>query len=157
MRVFAATALAAAVLLPSSAFAGTNSSTFKVTTTVNAACQLSPNDINLSAYDPTSSTALTGSSTLAVTCTKGTTATLSFSSPNATGQVMKMKGAAKADLLSYGLYSDAGATTSVIGANLQVTSTDGTAKSVQIYAKVGAGQQVNADGYSDTVTVTAAF
>lgn len=157
MRVFVAAALAAAVLLPSAAFAGTTTSSFKVTTTVNAACQLSPNDINLSNYDPTSTTALTGSATLSVTCTKGTTATLSFSSPNAVGQVLKMKGAARADLLAYGLYSDASTTTSVIGANIQVTSTDGTTKSVQLYAKVGTGQLVYADGYSDTVTVTAAF
>ena len=157
MRMLAA-ALIAATVIATPAYAGTATSTFKVQTNVVASCKLTPQDINLDSYDPTSEEALSGSGVVSVTCTKGTTPILSYNGANAEGQTQYMVGAATSSKLSYNLYSDSNYSTNLVGQNTTLQTSDGsTAQTMTVYAKVAGGQNVPADSYVDTVTVTATF
>lgn len=157
MRMLAA-ALITVIALPTTAYAGTATSTFKVQTDVVASCKLTPQDINLGTYDPTGEEALSGSGVVSVMCTKGTTPILSYNGANAQGQTQYMVGTSTSSKLSYNLYSDSSHTTNLVGQNTTLQTSDGsTAQTMAVYAKVAGGQNVPADSYVDTVTVTATF
>lgn len=157
MRIIAA-AIVAAVIFPASAFAGTATGTFKVQTNVVASCKLTPQDINLGNYDPTSEQALSGSGVVSVKCTKGTTPILSYNGANGQGQTQYMVGASTTSKLSYNLYSDSNHSTNLVGQNTTLPTSDGSSvQTMTVYAKVAGSQNVPADSYVDTVTVTASF
>jgi len=158
MRSLVAALLGAVAVLPSVAYAGTSTNTFKVQTTVTASCKITPNDINLGTYDPTAGTTVQGNGVVSVVCTKGTTPVLSFAGANASGQTQYMIGSSTSTKLAYNLYSDSSYSTNLVGANTTLGTSDGsTAQTMTVYAKVAASQNVPADSYVDTVTVTASF
>jgi spore coat protein U-like protein len=153
------------------AFAGTSNSTFIVSATVQAVCQMSATAINFGTYIPGNGTTLKANSTISIQCTSGTTAPTLALNAGASGGTMAnrlMVGPAAAKL-QYNLY-----TTSSYG----TVFGDGTGGSSTVPVTVGAASfttpvQVTVYGefldsaanrlaagagtYTDTVTATLTY
>lgn len=150
----------------SNAIAGTATQTINVTANVNANCKLSNAvAVAFGTYDPVDvnySTDLQATGSFDIRCTKGVTAALTinngnnYSSPN-----RRMVGGTDSGVfLNYQLYTTAGRTTvwdTSVGGTVSYTATNSSNTTQSIYGTVPAGQNVSAQAYSDTVTVTATF
>lgn len=171
------TVIAGAALIPtaavfvtgvvSNAIAATSTQNFSVSASVNSNCTFPAGTTNMGfgAYDPlvTNATSnLDATSTFKIRCTKNGSATLSLGlGDNAgVGTQRKLIGATYSDLVNYDLYSDAGRSSAWNTTNT-VTYNQGNANSnpttMTIYGRIPSGQDVSADTYSDTVTITATF
>jgi spore coat protein U-like protein len=142
-------------LAPSSFAAPPATTTFAVTATVQANCTVGATAMNFGSYSGALINNITSSVT--VTCTNTTPYTLALSGgSNGTVTTRAMKAGAAADLLNYGLYSDAArlvnfATSGSLAGN-------GAAQSVTIYGAVPALQFVAPSAnYTDTITATVAY
>lgn len=164
-------ALALMVGAPLAAQAGTTSSSFAVTATVTASCQInSASAIAFGNYDPVSAnktTPATATGTVAVTCTKTTAATVTMdqgldaaSGSSCTTPLRQMKGGTSN--LAYSIYQDAAHSLPwgcTAGTNSQAfTSTSGINPfSLTTYGSIPQAQDVPSGSYADTVTVTVSF
>jgi spore coat protein U-like protein len=176
LNIRSAAMLAGAALIPtaavfmsglvSTAIAGTATQTISVTANVNANCKLSnPVAVAFGNYDPIDvnySTDLLASGSFDIRCTKGVTAALTinngnnFSSPNR----RMIGGTNNSIFLNYQLYTTSGRTTvwdSSVGGTVSYTAANSNNTTETIYGTVPSGQNVSAQAYSDTVTVTATF
>lgn len=167
MLIAAGTAVLA-VGAVSSTDAATATSNLAVTASVTANCTIATAPVAFGAYDPVSAnatTALNGTGTVNVTCTNGATTTVTLgqgSNPaggsTAAAPARQLKDGGT-DLLTYSLYSDPGRTTvwgDTAGTGVAHTGT-GTLTALTVYGAVGAGQNVPAGNYSDTVVATITF
>ncbi len=161
------------------AHAGTNTGSLSVTASVAQTCVVSTTStLAFGAYDPVvanASTALTGTGSVSIKCTKGSTGiTIDMSAgANASGNQRRMIGATTpTDLLNYSItqpataspYNCAGGTTvwgSTVGGSVYtptgVTWSASSAQAFSVCGSVPAAQNVSAQSYSDTVTVTVNF
>lgn len=155
-------ALAAALVIPTfPAMAGSTSTTFQVTATVNAACLVSAQDLAFGSYSPGAGSAQAGSTTASVTCTNGTAYTVGLDAgTGASATVAARKMTSGSNTLQYALYRDA-SHTQVWGTSAGVDTKSGTgtgaAQSLTIYGLIPAGQNVQAGAYTDTITLTVNF
>jgi spore coat protein U-like protein len=154
----------------SAILAGTEQADLPVSASVAANCTISTSAVAFGAYDPTvanASTPLDQDGSVTVTCTSGasTTITLGEGDNADTGStpaapVRRMSdGAGTPHYLAYSLYQDSGRTTvwgDTAGTGVPHTG-DGTATTVNVYGRVGAGQNVPTGSYSDTVVATVTF
>lgn len=168
-RLLGLTAASALFLAASSAtHAGTATSNLSVTATVSANCTITTSAVAFGAYDPivtNATTELDGTGTVTVTCTNGSAVAITLdqganpaggSSDAAPLRQMKDSGT---DLLAYSLYQDSGHTTvwgNTVGTSAPDTG-NGAAQSLTVYGAVGAGQNVPAANYTDTVVATVTF
>lgn len=139
-----------------SAAAGTTTTTFAVTATVQATCVISADTMAFGTY---TGVAATGASDIRVTCTNTTPYNVGLNKGLATGATVntrKMTGTAGA-VLGYSLFSNAGRTTNwgeTIGTDTVSQTADGTAQVHTVYGAVAAGQYVAPGDYADTITAT---
>ncbi len=145
------------------AFAQTATANLNVSATVNKTCTITTTAVAFGVYDPVvtnASTALDAAGTIVVTCTKGAGTRIDLGlGANAAGSVRRMTGGG--DFLTYELYTDSGRTT-VWGSGAGAGNTIGAAPSkaartVDVYGRVAAGQDVSAASYTDTVVATINF
>ncbi len=150
----------------SNAIAGTTTQNINVSANVNANCKMSnPSDVAFGNYDPTDAnyTAnLDATGSFQIACTKGVTAALTinngsnFSTPN-----RRMIGATvNTVFLNYQLYTTAGRSTiwdATVGGTVSYVASSSSKTTQTIYGRIPGGQDVSAQAYSDTVTVTATF
>jgi len=150
--------LCAALVPPGEADAGNTSTTMAVSATVLSYCSVSTLPLAFGNY---SGSAVSASTTVTVTCTLGTAFNLGIDAGLGSGAtVAARKMTYGANTLTYGLYSNAGATTvlgSTIGTNTVADTGTGTAQTVTVYGQIPAGQAVAPGTYSDTVTVTITY
>lgn len=158
--------LVMAIYAGSNTMAATATTTFQVTATVVSSCTASAPALAFGNYDTNSATAATTSTTISVYCTTGTGFTTGLDvgvngGDYVTGRLML--GGTNGDSLGYNLYTDATYTT-VWGDGTGATSTVagvGTgplvAVSQTVYGRVPAQQNISADSYSDTITVTVTY
>jgi spore coat protein U-like protein len=161
--------LAAALLFGagSAVAAGSKSTTFNVTSSVNANCTISATDLNFGAYDPlvaNKTTPLDVNTTVTLVCTKGSngvTVGLDLGTHTAAGNRFMSNGT---DSLHYELYSDSAGGTlwGNSGASLvtwpvfgPIGAGAGTPHTV--FGRIPAGQDVSTGSYSDTITATVNF
>lgn len=157
------------------AYAGTASTTFTVSATVQANCTITATALAFGNYDPTASASTIVPSTVTVTCTKGAGSFIGLDNGKYadTGTQRKMQSADNSKL-NYNLYqpttSVAGAAcptstasavawgnTSTTGLNIGVAP-DNTARTYNVCGNIPAGQNVPAGNqYTDTVTATVNF
>jgi spore coat protein U-like protein len=167
-RLMAAGTAALAIGAASSTEAATATSNLSVTASVTANCTISTAPVAFGAYDPVSAnaaTALDGTGAVSVTCTNGatTTVTLGQGANPAGGSTAAAPARRLNDggtgFLTYSLYSDTNRTAvwgDTAGTGVAHTGT-GTLTALTVYGAVGAGQNVPAGNYSDTVVATITF
>ena len=132
--------------------------TFKVTTKVQAVCEVTATDLAFGTYTAQGATPLQGTTLLRATCTPGSTYNVGLNegtSPGATVNQRKMMSAG-AQALNYQLYSDSARQT--IWGNTAGTDTvtgvgTGLAVDHTVFGAVPAAQVVPAGDYQDTITV----
>jgi len=143
--------------------AGTSTTTFTVSATVLAACTMSATNMDFGDYDANSGTPNDTTSTLSVQCTNGQAYVVSLDAGTTSGNTVAARNMTDggSDLLSYGLYTDAGRT-SVWGDGTNGSSTvsgtgNGSQQSLTVYGRVPISQLVAQGSYSDTITATVAY
>jgi spore coat protein U-like protein len=137
----------------------TATTTFKVTTTVQAVCVVSAADLNFGSY--TSQSALLGQSGVIATCTPGTTYNIGLNQGTTTGgTINQRKMVSGVNTLNYQLYRDS-ARTNIWGIT---TGTDtvqdvgtGASKSHTVFGTIPAAQAVPVGNYQDVITVTVTY
>lgn len=143
------------------AHSATATTTFQVTATVAANCELSANTLAFGSYDPISVTDTDAASTITATCTNGVPYGIGLNAGVGAGASVsdrKMTGPS-ASLLDYAIYSDAGRTTiweNTGGAVVSDTG-DGTGQVIDVYGRIPNSQAVISGAYADTITVTITF
>ncbi len=160
MKKMLRVALAAALLAAGAhAAALTVTTTFPVSATVAASCQVTATALAFPNYDAIAGAAVDGQSALTVTCTKASPYTIALdagaNSALATAGARAM--VSGANHLDYNLFSDVGRTTLWGGATTVAGTGTGLAQTVNVYGRIPAGQNVPALTYNDTVTVTVNF
>lgn len=136
----------------------TASTTFRVSTRVNAVCDISASNLGFGVYSAQGGTPLLGTTLLRATCTPNTSYQIGLSegtSPGATVNQRKMV-SPTANALNYQLYSDSARST--IWGNTPGTDTvtgvgTGLAQDHTVFGSVPAAQVVPAEEYADTITV----
>lgn len=166
-RILTLAAAAALLLLARSAVAASKSTTFAVSSSVNANCTIAATDLDFGAYDPlvaNKTAALDVNTSVTVLCTKGSTGVtvgLNLGTHAAAGSRFLSNGT---DSLQYELYSDSagGTVWANSGAGLvswpvfgPIGTGAGVAKTV--FGRIPAGQDVSIGSYSDTITATVNF
>lgn len=167
-RILTLAAAGAALLFTAhAAVAASKSTTFNVTSSVAANCNISATDLNFGAYDPlvaNKTTALDVNTTVTVLCTKGSagvTVGLNLGTHTVAGNRFMSNGT---DSLHYELYSDSagGTVWGNSGAGLvtwpvfgPIGAGAGTPHTV--FGRVLAGQDVSIGSYSDAITATVNF
>src|SRR5437879_13243689 len=159
----------------SGAWAGFNTGSLSVTSSVAKTCSVSTTSaLAFGAYDPTAAGALPGTGSVSIKCTKGSSA-ISIdldAGAHASGSQRKMRGGTSSDLLNYNVTqpetttpwtSCAGSTVwgSTVGGSVYtpsgVTWSAAAAQAFTVCGSVPAAQDISAQSYSDTVTVTVNF
>ena len=160
----------------SDAWAGFNTGSLSVTSSVAKTCSVSTTSaLAFGAYDPTAAGALPGTGSVSIKCTKGSSAiTIDLDAGlHASGSQRKMFGGTSTDLLNYSVTqpetttpwtSCAGSTVwgSTVGGSVYtpsgVTWSAAAAQAFTVCGSVPAAQDVSVDGsYTDTVIVTVNF
>lgn len=151
-----------------SAFAGTATSNMSVTASVSNNCTISAGSLTFGAYDPivaNHSSPLNGSATLTVTCTNGAAATITLgqganaANGSTDAAPLRQMSDGNSHVMSYSLFQDSGhanAWGNTSGTGAAYTG-QGTSTSVTVYGQIGAGQNLPAASYSDTVVTTVSF
>lgn len=160
MKTTLRVALAAALLaMGSRAVALSATTTFPVSATVVASCQVTAGALAFPNYDAVAGAAVDGQSALTVTCTQAAPYTIGLdggaNSAAATAGARAM--VSGGNHLDYNLYSDAARTTLWGGAATVAGTGTGLAQTVNVYGRIPGGQNVPALAYGDTVTVTVNF
>ncbi len=125
-----------------------------VPTAAAAGCNVSPQGVSFGNYDPLGHSALDGIGNINVSCDAPTSFTVSLGTCNRTVEDRRMTGGASQ--LAYNLYKDASRLL-VWGDGGGDVSSNGTSVDLTIYGRIPGAQNVPADVYADSVTVTVAF
>jgi spore coat protein U-like protein len=154
VKKFVLAVMAVALLtMTGAAFAAPATTNLSVTANVQDACRISsnPGTVNFGTYDPTdTSDNIAGTTSFGYKCSKGTNYKVYITRNN----VMTSSGS---DTLTYDLYSNTGRTTvfpATAAAATQQQSTSNGEVTVDIYGKIGAGQDVSSDTYTESDTIT---
>lgn len=124
--------------------------------TMAAGCTASSAGVAFGSYDTLSDAPLDGAGTISINCDVSTSFTVALSSGSGSSEERQM--AAGTSQLSYNLYTDA---TRVVvwgdGVSGSTVSATGDAVNLTVYGRVPPLQNVVADVYSDTITITVSF
>lgn len=121
-----------------------------------AVCTVSSAGVAFGAYDTLDPSPLDGVGTISVSCDVSTSFTVALSSGSGSFDQRQMT--AGTSQLGYNLYTDA--TRTIVwgdGISGSTVSDTGTAVDLSVYGRIPALQNVVADVYSDSVTVTVSF
>jgi spore coat protein U-like protein len=166
MRRILSTALVAASAIVPVAHAATATTTFPVTATVLATCNVSATPLAFGNYTPGAG-AVTNTSTVSVRCTRGTPFTVALNAGTTTGGTLAQRlMATAANTLQYNLYTTSAYTTiwgdGTGGSSTQAGTGSGVATPVAFtaYGRLldsAANQAAVTGAFSDTITVTVTY
>ncbi|ASG20480.1 Csu type fimbrial protein [Nitrospirillum viridazoti] len=137
----------------------TATTTFQVTATVRATCQVSATALAFGTYTGAS---VDATSIISVTCTNTTAYNIGLdagSAPGATVTTRQMTGPS-GDMLNYGLYRDTGHSQNwgiTVGTDTVTGIGSGSLQTVTVYGRLPASQFVTPGAYSDTITATVSY
>lgn len=136
------------------------STTFSVTATVLASCNVSAGTLAFGNYSPSAQSDAT--STIDIVCTNGTPYTVALDGGSTASNVAaRAMNDISAHTLSYGIYTNATRATiwgDGTGATVTQSGTgSGGTQALTAYGRVPASQFVAAGNYSDTITVTVTY
>lgn len=120
-------------------------------------CTVTPQGVAFGSYDTLSASPTDGTGNINVSCDASISFTVSLSTGSGTYTQRIMSGGA--NQLGYNLYTDASRTTvwgDGLGGTSNVSAT-GSNVDLSVYGRIPAQQNVPANAYSDTVTVTVAY
>ena len=164
IRCGAAATAIIAVSAAAPAFATDATSSLDVNATATANCTVSTAAVAFGNVDVTAGQAAQGTGSVIVTCTNGTAWSAAADAGAGTGaSLSNRKMTSGANLLGYGLFTDAGHTQvwgdGVGGSTALFSGTgSGTAQTKTVYGLIPAGQSgVPAGDYADTVQVTVTY
>ena len=156
-------AVAALSVAPlSSAAAATATTSFQVTATVLAVCNIQATNLAFGSYSATNATPTDATSTINVTCSNNQSYVMSLDPGVSTGATVAARSMTSgSNLLSYGLYTTAARST-VWGDGTWSTATvggtgNGALQAYTVDGRVRANQYVAAGSYTDTVTVSITY
>lgn len=138
--------------------AATATSTFPVTATVQATCNISAGALAFGTY---TGSQVDSSSTITVTCTNSTAYDVGLSEGAASGATVttrQMKAGAVA--LNYSLFRDASRTLNwgkTVATDTLAGTGNGGAQSLIVYGRVAGSQFVDPASYADTITATVTY
>jgi spore coat protein U-like protein len=142
--------------------AQTATSTFKVTTKVQAVCAVTAVDLAFGNYTSKSATPLLATTTLQATCTPSSSYNIGLNAGTTTGATVNQRKMASGptNTLNYQLYSDSAR--SAIWGNTTGTDTvqdvgTGLAKDHTVFGTIPAAQVVPSGDYADTITVRVSY
>ncbi len=155
-----AVAVLASLALAPDAQAATVSTTFSVTATVLASCNVSAGTLAFGSYSPASPTDAT--SAIDVVCTNGTTYTVALDGGSTASNVAaRAMNDTNSHTLGYGIYTNATRATvwgDGTGSTITQSGTgNGATQALTAYGRVPASQFAAAGNYSDTITVTVTY
>ncbi len=139
--------------------AATATAALAVSATIQATCSISAAPMAFGTY---TGGVANSTSTLSLTCTNTTPYNVGLSAgtgSGATESTREMTGPGAA-LLSYALFSDSGRTLiwgNTIGTNTVSGTGNGSAQTLTVYGRVGAGQFLAPGDYTDTITATITY
>jgi spore coat protein U-like protein len=132
--------------------------TFGVSATVVKDCVVSATALGFGNYTGAVNSA---QSTITVTCTSSTTYTVGLGTGLATGATVSTRKLQNgANLLNYGLYSNATWTTNwgnTLATNWVTGTGNGAAQNITVYGQIPAAQYVTPGSYADTISVTVTY
>ena len=132
-----------------------------VSAAVASGCTIVALPLAFGAYDNTAASPNDAATTVTVLCTVGTAYNVGLNAGTGTGaSIATRKLTSGANTLDYTLYSDSGRTT-VWGTTIGTNTVSGTYALLQpalnVYGRIGAGQNVASGAYTDTVTVSITY
>ncbi len=119
-----------------------------------AACDVSPQAVSFGNYDPIGSSALDGVGNVNVNCDVQTSFTVTLGAGNGTVQDRRLNSGAAH--LAYNLYKEASRVI-IWGDGAGGVSSSGTNVDLAVYGRIPGAQNVPANIYADSVTVTVTF
>lgn len=157
-----AAAIFGALSFSASSQAATTTSSFQVTITIQADCQIT--STNTLAFGTTGVILadVDSSANLGVQCTNTTPYNIGLNAGTGSGATVttrKMTGPASATV-NYSLYTDSGRTTvwgNTVGTDTVASTGNGSAQTHAIYGRVAAQSTPAPGSYTDTITVTVSF
>lgn len=158
----------AITLVPAWCLAGSATSTFRVTATLDPTCTIQTTPATFGHYNPLTTHAATPldiTSSVTITCSKGMATTIGLDrglhADDAQGTTRAMKHVSKNEYLSYDLYQDTVHTTlwGTSGAHLVVppVAPDTKPRTYWIFGRIPAGQDVSIGDYHDTIVAIVNF
>jgi spore coat protein U-like protein len=156
------------ILMPALGLAGSATSTFRVTATLDPTCTIQTTPATFGHYNPITTHAaapLDVNSSVTITCSKGMATTIGLDrgqhADHAQGTTRAMKHVSQAEYLSYEFYQDPVRTTlwGTAGENLVVPpiAPDTNPRTFFIFGRIPPAQDVSAGEYHDTVIAIVNF
>lgn len=143
------------------AFAQTATSTFDVTITIQADCEITSTETLDFGTTGVLTSNVDQAANLQVTCTPDTAYNIGLDVGTGAGATVATRFMTSgANLIGYGLYRDAGRTLiwgDTVGANTQASTGTGSAQTFPVYGRVPPQATPAVGTYDDTVTVTVTF
>lgn len=154
-RLLALSGIAIAAFAAQPAFAA-DTAELGVSADVSAVCNVTTSPVAFSTIDVTTAANVDASGGFSVVCTSGTDWTAAADAGNGTGaSTVARKMMSGANVMNYGLYSDAGRVTNFVSATGTGT---GAAQANTIYGRVPTGQtSLPAGSYADSVTISLTY
>lgn len=139
--------------------ASTATSTFQVSATVPASCQVSASNLNFGNF---TGAQVQATSTISVTCTDTTSYAVGLGPGTASGATVTSRAMTgpSSTTLSYALYSDSSHSTNWgdTSATNEVSGTGtGSAQTLTVYGVIPSGSMPIPGSYTDTITVTVTY
>lgn len=156
-------AVTAALIVPLATVAQSPTTTFKVTTNVQASCQVTANDLSFGNYSPNASTDNKAQSDLRVTCSPNVQYNIALNAGTGTGaSIDNRKMTFGGSTLSYQLYRTSSRNPNevwgdTVGSNTMQGNGTGTPQTYPVYGTIPANQLVPPGTYVDTITVNVLF
>jgi spore coat protein U-like protein len=162
MMAFVSISALAAVLLPSETWAGTSTSQFKVTITVQADCKLTSTTDLAFGNTGVIQAAITSNAAIGVQCTNTTPYNLGLNAGAGAGATVAMRKmtSGAAALIDYSLYRDAAFTQpwgDTVASNTLGGTGNGAVQTLTVYGRVPIQNTPAPGNYSDTVQVVVTF
>lgn len=156
------------VLAPALVLAGSATSSFRVTVTLDPTCTIQTTPVTFGHYNPVTTHAtmpLDVNSSVTITCSKGMATTIGLDpgqhANQAQGTTRAMKHASGTEYLSYDLYQDAIHATlwGTSGVNLVIppVAPDTKPRTFFIFGRIPSAQDVPAGEYNDTIVAIVNF
>ena len=158
--------LAAAVVLATATapiWSATTSTTFTVSSTVVATCNVSAGALNFGSMLPTPiQSNVDATSSISATCSNSVPYSIALNAGTGTGATVALrKMSSGADTLNYQLYTDSQRTAiwgdGTAGTTVSNQTGSGSAQTITVYGRIPTGQTPPVGSYTDTITVTVTF
>lgn len=150
-------------LVQQAVFAATSTTSFSVTATISATCNVSASTLNFGAYNPLLAATLDATTNINVTCTNGSAYNVGLNAGTGTGATVANRlMTSGGNTIAYSIYQDSGHTTlwgNTISSDTVVGTGSGSVQAIPAYGRIFSSNATDIPpaSYSDTITVTVTY